>query len=177
MKTRIIIAMVIAILLGSFSLVNYLSKDKDSSKESEVVKSIRNENYDTTETTTTTTTTTKKKTTKKTTKKITMKVNYNQQEILNYVHQEVLNMGWSSTDYEATVNILIKESGINPNSVNKSSGACGLFQAHPCSKVFKNYPDYMTNYKSQVKWGLNYIKDRYKTPTEAWKFWRKYKSY
>ena len=45
MKTRIIIAIVITILLGSFSLVNYLSKDKDSSKESEVVKSIRNENY------------------------------------------------------------------------------------------------------------------------------------
>ena len=83
MKTRTIIAIVIAILMGSFSLVNYLSKDKDSSKESEVVKSIRNENYDTTETTTTTTTTTKKKTTKKTTKKITMKVNYSQQEILN----------------------------------------------------------------------------------------------
>lgn len=177
MKTRIVIAIVIAVLMGSFSLVNYLSKDKDSSKESEVVKSIRNENYDTTETTTTTTTTTKKKTTKKTTKKITMKVNYSQQEILNYVHQEVLNMGWSSQDYEATVNLMIKESGINPNSVNRSSGACGLFQAHPCSKVFKDYSDYMNNWKSQVKWGLNYIKERYKTPTEAWKFWQKYKSY
>lgn len=176
MKTRIIIAIVIAILLGSFSLINYLSKDKDSSKESEVVKSIRNENYDTTETTTTTTTT-KKKTTKKTTKKITMKINYNQQEILNYVHQEVLNMGWSSADYELVVNILIKESGINPNSVNKKSGACGLFQAHPCKKAIKQYPDYMTNYKSQVKWGLNYIKDRYKTPSNAWKFWQEHKWY
>ena len=178
MKKRIIIAIVIAILLSSLSLVNYLSKDKDSSKESEVVKSIRNKNYDTTETTiTTTTTTTKKKTTKKTTKKITMKVNYNQQEILNYVHQEILNMGWSSSDYEATVNILIKESGINPNSVNKSSGACGLFQANPCKKAIKQYPDYMTNYKSQVKWGLNYIKGRYKTPSNAWKFWQEHKWY
>lgn len=152
--------------------MNYLSKDKDSSKESEVVKSIRNENYDTTETTTTTTITTiKKKITKKTTKKITMKVNYSQQEILNYVHQEVLNMGWSSADYEATVNLLINESGINPNSVNKKSGACGLFQAHPCSKAIKQYPDYMTNWRIQVKWGLNYIKDRYKTPSEAWRLW------
>ena len=177
MKKRIIIAIVIAILLSSLSLVNYLNKDKDSSKESEVVKSIRNKNYDTTETTTTTTTTTKKKTTKKTTKKITIKINYNQQEILNYVHQEVLNVGWSSSDYEATVNILIKESGINPNSVNKSSGACGLFQAHPCKKAIKQYPDYMTNYKSQVKWGLNYIKDRYKTPSNAWKFWQEHKWY
>lgn len=175
MKTRIIIAIVIAILMGSFSLVNYLSKDKDSSKESEVVKSIRNENYDTTETTTTTTT--KKKTTKKTTKKITMKINYSQQEILNYVHQEVLNMGWSSADYETTVNLLIKESGINPNSVNKSSGACGLFQAYPCKKAIKQYPDYMANYKSQVKWGLQYIKDRYKTPSNAWKFWQEHKWY
>lgn len=176
MKTRIIIAIVIAILLGSFSLINYLSKDKDSSKESEVVKSIRNENYDITETTTTTTTT-KKKITKKTIKKITMKINYNQQEILNYLHQEVLNMGWSSADYELVVNILIKESGINPNSVNKTSGACGLFQAYPCKKAIKQYPDYMTNYKSQVKWGLNYIKDRYKTPSNAWKFWQEHKWY
>jgi len=176
MKTRIIIAIIIATLLGGFSLINYLSKDKDSSKESEVVKSIRNENYDTTETTTTTITT-KKKTTKKTTKKITMKVNYNQQEILNYLYQEILNIGWSSADYELVVNILIKESGINPNSVNKTSGACGLFQAHPCKKAIKQYPDYMTNYKSQVKWGLNYIKDRYKTPTEAWKFWQEHKWY
>lgn len=176
MKKRIIIAIVIAILMGSFSLVNYLSKDKDSSKESEVVKSIRNENYDTTETITTTTAT-KKKTTKKTTKKITMKINYSQQEILNYVHQEVLNMGWSSADYEATVNLLIKESGINPNSVNKKSGACGLFQAYPCKKVVQQYPDYMTNYKSQIKWGLNYIKDRYKTPSNAWKFWQEHKWY
>ena len=177
MKTRIIIAIVITILLGSFSLVNYLSKDKDSSKESEVVKSIRNENYDTTETTTTTTTTTTKKITKKTTKKITMKINYNQQEILNYLHQEILNIGWSSADYELVVNILIKESGINPNSVNKTSGACGLFQAYPCKKAIKQYPDYMTNYKSQVKWGLNYIKDRYKTPSNAWKFWQEHKWY
>ena len=86
-------------------------------------------------------------------------------------------MGWSSSDYEATVNILIKESGINPNSVNKSSGACGLFQAHPCKKAIKQYPDYMTNYKSQVKWGLNYIKGRYKTPSNAWEFWQQHKWY
>lgn len=174
MKTRIIIAIVIAILLGSFSLINYLSKDKDSSKESEVVKSIRNENYDTTETTTTTT---KKKTTKKTTKKITMKVNVNQQEILDYLLQEVLNKGWDYKEHEAAVNIIIKESSINPNSVNKSSGACGLFQAYPCKKAIKQYPDYMTNWKSQVKWGINYIKDRYKTPSNAWKFWQEHKWY
>ena len=126
---------------------------------------------------TTKTSTTKKTTKKKTTKKITMNVNAQQQEILDYLLQETLNMGWTTNDYEAAVNIMIKESSINPNSVNKSSGACGLFQAYPCNKAIRQYPDYMNNYKSQVKWGLNYIKGRYTTPVKAWKFWQEHKWY
>ena len=33
--------------------------------------------------------------------------------------------------------------------------------------------DYRTNCKVQIKWGLNYIKKRYKTPTKAWKSFKK----
>lgn len=177
-KTRIIAIFTIAgilTLLTIFNAKGSISQTREEFTTQEV-------NYTTTTQTTLTTsknvpTTTTKKTTKKTTQKVTMNVNANQQEILDYLHQEVLNMGWSSSDYEIIVKLLINESGINPNSYNKKSTACGLFQAKPCSKVFKDYPDYMNNWKSQVKWGLKYIKERYKTPTEAWKFWQKYKSY
>ena len=174
MKNKIIIASVFILLLSTLAILN-LKKSESSTKTPflDTTSVISAETTNSTKTTKTTHKTSKNTTTKR----IKSKINYNQQEILNYVHQEVLNMGWSSADYEATVNILIKESGINPNSVNRSSGACGLFQAHPCKKAIKQYPDYMTNYKSQVKWGLNYIKDRYKTPSKAWKYWQQYHSY
>ena len=170
-KTRIIVIVVITLILSILTIIN-VPKDKQEEPIQDTTTTIK------VETTNTTTTTTKVvKTTKKHAKKVTMKVNANQQEILDYLLQEVLNMGWSKKDYESAVNIIIKESSINPNSVNKSSGACGLFQAHPCSKAIKEYPDYMTNYKSQVKWGLNYIKGRYKTPSNAWKFWQENKDH
>lgn len=170
-KTRIIVIVAITLILSVLTIIN-IPKDKQEEPIQDTTTTIK------VETTNTTTTTTKVvRTTKKHTKKVTMKVNANQQEILDYLLQEVLNMGWSKKDYESAVNIIIKESSINPNSVNKSSGACGLFQAYPCSKAIKKYPDYMTNYKSQVNWGLNYIKGRYKTPTKAWEFWQENKWY
>ena len=173
-KTRIIVIVAITLILSVLTIIN-VPKDKHEEPIQDTTTTIK---VETTNTTTTTTTTTKAvRTTKKHTKKVTMKVNANQQEILDYLLQEVLNMGWSKKDYESAVNIIIKESSINPNSVNKSSGACGLFQAYPCSKAIKEYPDYMTNYKSQIDWGLNYIKDRYGTPKKAWAFWQEHKWY
>lgn len=173
-KTRIIAIFIIAGLLTALTIINARTS-KSQTREEFITQEV---NYTTT---TQTTLTTSKKvpttTIKKATKKVTMKVNASQQEILDYLHQEVLNMGWSSSDYEIIVKLLINESGINPNSYNKKSTACGLFQAKPCSKAIKAYPDYLTNYKSQVKWGLNYIKDRYKTPSNAWKFWQEHKWY
>lgn len=170
-KTRIIVIVAITLILSVLTIIN-VPKDKQEEPIQDTTTTIK------VETTNTTTTTTKVvRTTKKHAKKVTMKVNANQQEVLDYLLQEVLNMGWSKKDYESAVNIIIKESSINPNSVNKSSGACGLFQAYPCSKAIKEYPDYMTNYKSQVNWGLNYIKGRYKTPTKAWEFWQEHHWY
>ena len=128
----------------------------------------------------TTNNTTMKKTTVNTTKKTTKsikKTKINENEMTTYLYQQVIANGWNTNDYNAIVNIIIKESGFNINSVNRSSGACGLFQAYPCKKAIKQYPDYMTNYKSQIDWGINYIKSRYTTPTKAWKFWQEHKWY
>lgn len=85
--------------------------------------------------------------------------------------------GWTENDFNCLVKLVEKESSWNPNAVNKSSGAAGLFQALPASKMASEGSDYMTNYKTQVKWGLKYIKNRYGTPANAWAFWQSHKWY
>jgi hypothetical protein len=110
----------------------------------------------------------KKKTIKKKVYKQTTKVAYNKSEVQNYAYSLVKSYGWSDYDWECLVKLWNRESSWNPNAVNKKSGACGLGQAYPCSKATKG-TDYRTNWKTQVRWGLNYIKKRYGTPSEAWK--------
>ena len=112
----------------------------------------------------------KKKKAKKKVYKQTTNIRYNKGEIQAYAHELVRQYGWSENDYNALVLLWYGESGWNPNAVNKSSGACGLGQAYPCSKATKG-TDYRTNWKTQVRWGLNYIKARYGTPSEAYRKW------
>lgn len=170
MKKRIIIASAFVLLLGLLAIINI--PKSDSKPEEPFTTNITTIKEETTKTSTT------NKTTTKTTKKHTTKqVKVKDTEITSYLYERVLANGWNNEDYNAIVNIVIKESGFNPNSVNKTSGACGLFQAHPCNKAIKQYPDYMTNYKSQIDWGIKYIKGRYGTPTKAWNFWQVHKWY
>lgn len=114
----------------------------------------------------------KKKTTKKSQKKKkTIKkynVKYNLGEVQNYAHQLVLSYGWSEEDYNSLVLLWYRESSWNLNAVNKRSGACGIPQSLPCSKMKSAGADYRTNYKTQIRWGLNYIKAMYGSPANAW---------
>jgi hypothetical protein len=64
-------------------------------------------------------------------------------------------------------NILKKESGYQANVINEI-GAGGLCQAYPYTKM--NCKLSVEDWKCQVDWCLDYIKNRYKTPTEAWSF-------
>lgn len=130
--------------------------------------------------------TTKKKTTKKVVakkykkskvRKISLNVYGSKAEMQQYAHELVLSYGWSEYDFQCLVKIVNHESSWNPNAVNKSSFACGLFQSLPCSKMASAGADYKTNYKTQVKWGLGYIKQRYGTPAKAWAFWQKHHWY
>lgn len=122
----------------------------------------------------TTTLGTKGSTETKTTKIETTKVKVNKNEIINYLHQQVIAQGWNDNDYNIILNILKREnSKFNVNAVNEKSGACGLFQAKPCSKMKKYGSDYKTNYKTQIAFGIDYIKSRYGTPVKAWEFWLK----
>jgi hypothetical protein len=64
------------------------------------------------------------------------------------------------------------ESGWNEAAYNAGSGACGIPQALPCSKMSTFGDDYETNPATQIRWGLDYIKNRYGTPIGAWEFWQ-----
>lgn len=98
-------------------------------------------------------------------------------KIMQYAHQMTLNFGWGEEGWQYIIKIVNHESGWNANAVNSSSGACGIPQALPCRKMKSAGKDYKTNYKTQVKWLMNYIAGRYKTPTKAWAFWQRHHWY
>ena len=112
---------------------------------------------------------TKKKVIKKAKKKsVRMNVKYNKNDVFNYAYSMVKSYGWSDYDWECLVKLWNRESGWNPNAVNKRSGACGIPQSLPCSKMAVEDTDYRTNYRTQIRWGLKYIAWRYSSPSEAW---------
>ncbi|MEU8920532.1 transglycosylase SLT domain-containing protein [Kitasatospora sp. NPDC048545] len=69
-------------------------------------------------------------------------------------------------------NIVFRESSWNPLAVNASSGAYGLVQALPGSKMASAGADWRTNPATQIKWGLTYMNTRYGSPCGAWSFWQ-----
>lgn len=87
-----------------------------------------------------------------------------------YAYDLVLNKYlWSESDYKALVNLWERESNWNANAHNKSSGAHGIPQSLPASKMSSEGSDYYTNGYTQIRWGLKYIKKRYGSPSKAWK--------
>jgi len=64
------------------------------------------------------------------------------------------------------------ESGWNERAMNQSSGAYGIPQALPASKMAVFGADYQTNPVPQIRWGLDYITKRYGSPCGAWSFWQ-----
>ena len=85
-----------------------------------------------------------------------------------YAYSLFTQYGWSNNDFQCLVKLWEKESKWNPNARNKNSGAYGIPQALPGSKMASEGADWQTNYKTQIRWGLKYIKQRYGTPTAAW---------
>ncbi|MFF9280544.1 aggregation-promoting factor C-terminal-like domain-containing protein [Streptomyces griseosporeus] len=78
----------------------------------------------------------------------------------------------ASGQFQCFSNIVDHESSWNYRAVNASSGAYGLFQALPGSKMASAGADWQTNPATQIKWGLNYMNERYGSPCDAWSFWQ-----
>ncbi|MBM7090359.1 transglycosylase SLT domain-containing protein [Streptomyces sp. NPDC012461] len=74
--------------------------------------------------------------------------------------------------FQCFSNIVTRESTWNYKAVNPSSGAYGLVQALPGSKMASAGADWQTNPATQIKWGLNYMNERYGSPCGAWSFWQ-----
>jgi hypothetical protein len=70
-----------------------------------------------------------------------------------------------------------RESNWRTEARNPSSGAGGIPQALPMSKMAAFGSDYRTNPATQIKWGLDYIEKRYSTPCGAWAFWQSHNWY
>lgn len=78
------------------------------------------------------------------------------------------DFGFDDSEFGCLVNLWSRESGWRYNAGNPSSGAYGIPQALPASKMASAGSDYRTNPATQIKWGLGYIKNRYGTPCSAW---------
>ena len=76
--------------------------------------------------------------------------------------------GWGDDQFACLLALWNKESGWRWNAENKSSGAYGIPQSLPGSKMASVADDWRTNPATQITWGLNYIAGRYGNPCGAW---------
>lgn len=80
----------------------------------------------------------------------------------------VFDHGWAEGQFGCLDSLWTKESGWRWNAANSSSGAYGIAQSLPGSKMASVAGDWSTNPITQIKWGLAYISGRYGTPCSAW---------
>lgn len=76
---------------------------------------------------------------------------------------------WSADQWPAMEYVMNKETSGDPKAINKSSGACGIPQSLPCSKMLKVIGS-LDNVNGQLDWMVNYIASRYDNPKGAEKF-------
>ncbi|GAA1785264.1 hypothetical protein [Agromyces lapidis] len=76
--------------------------------------------------------------------------------------------GWGEGEFQCLVQLWQKESGWSYTAYNASSGATGIPQSLPGSKMASAGADWQTNAATQVAWGLDYIARGYGSPCSAW---------
>ncbi len=75
---------------------------------------------------------------------------------------------WGEDQYRCLNRLWTKESHWNYKARNKRSGAHGIPQALPASRMDVVSTDWRTNPVTQIRWGLRYIEARYDNPCKAW---------
>jgi hypothetical protein len=81
--------------------------------------------------------------------------------------------GWTGAQWQCLDQLWQHESGWNHLAENPSSGAYGIVQALPPDKMATVGPDWRTNAATQIRWGLNYLGQRYGSPCAAWQWWQR----
>ncbi len=76
--------------------------------------------------------------------------------------------GWGDGEFSCLDSLWTKESGWNHQAMNPSSGAYGIPQSLPGSKMASVGADWQTNAATQIAWGLEYIAAVYGSPCAAW---------
>lgn len=85
-----------------------------------------------------------------------------------FARQRLLATGFEDDEFACLVNLWDRESKWNVHAENPTSGAYGIPQALPGNKMAVIADDWRDNPKTQIRWGLSYIKSRYSTPCRAW---------
>ena len=80
--------------------------------------------------------------------------------------------GFDESQWSCLDNLWHGESGWNFKAENSSSGAYGIPQSLPGSKMGTIASDWRSNPVTQIKWGLQYVKSSYGTPCAAWGAWQ-----
>ncbi len=92
----------------------------------------------------------------------------------HYARQYMLaNYRWGADKYPALYNLWTRESGwrydaVNPVGGDPSTRPYGIPQAYPGSKMSANGSDWLSSFKTQIRWGTGYIKAVYGNPRVAW---------
>ncbi|PJJ63411.1 coiled-coil domain-containing protein [Compostimonas suwonensis] len=85
-----------------------------------------------------------------------------------YAQEQLNARGWGGNEFNCLVALWNRESGWRVTARNPSSGAYGIPQSLPGSKMASAGADWQTNAATQVNWGLGYIAARYGSPCGAW---------
>lgn len=86
----------------------------------------------------------------------------------SFAYAQLAAMGFGGDQNNCLLSLWNRESGWRTNAYNRSSGAYGIPQSLPGSKMANYAADWRTNYQTQVMWGLIYITGRYGSPCGAW---------
>jgi peptidoglycan DL-endopeptidase CwlO len=81
--------------------------------------------------------------------------------------------GWDDAEHGHLVRLWTRESNWRWDATNPTSGAYGIPQSLPATKMKSAGTDWKTNPCTQIEWGLGYIKQRYDSPSKAWAFWQR----
>ncbi|WP_425862682.1 hypothetical protein [Arthrobacter sp. TWP1-1] len=85
-----------------------------------------------------------------------------------YAATQVSARGWGAGEMSCLTQLWERESNWRTSALNPDGGAYGIVQSLPAEKMASVGADYLTNYETQITWGLNYITETYSTPCGAW---------